>query len=417
MPKNILMPALSPTMEEGNLVKWLKREGEKIKDGEVIAEIETDKATMEVESTDDGVLAKILVPEGTEGVKVNTPIAVMTSEGESFDASKVESPGPQSPSQPQTAPEDKPAQTPVETPKQQCTSKCTDVARIFATPLAKRIAGQNGINLSEVSGTGPRGRITKCDVESALGSKSNAPRICLSSIPASRDMDGLPEYDLIKLNGMRKTIAKRLVESKHNSPHFYVTIDCEIDELMKARKRINESEGIKLTLNDFIIKAVAKTLINVPKANASWFDDGIHMFKTADVAVAVAIEDGLITPVVKSAEHKGLLQISTEMKDLAARARDGKLKPEEFKGGTFTISNMGMYGISSFMAIINPPHGCIMAVGAGIKKPVVKNEAVAIATVMSCTLSVDHRVVDGAIAAEFLAEFKKNIENPSRMLL
>lgn len=414
MPKNILMPALSPTMEEGNLVKWLKREGEKIKDGEVIAEIETDKATMEVESTDDGVLAKILVPEGTEGVKVNTPIAVMTSEGESFDASKVQGPAPQA----QPAPEsNKPAPAPVEAPKQQCTSKCTD-ARIFATPLAKRIAGQNGINLSEVSGTGPRGRITKCDVESALSGKSSRSTVCLSSTPdVSRDMDGLPEYDLIKLNGMRKTIAKRLVESKHNSPHFYVTIDCEIDELMKARKRINEAEGIKLTLNDFIIKAVAKTLINVPKANASWFDDGIHMFKTADVAVAVAIEDGLITPVVKSAEHKGLLQISTEMKDLAARARDGKLKPEEFKGGTFTISNMGMYGISSFMAIINPPHGCIMAVGAGIKKPVVKNEAVAIATVMSCTLSVDHRVVDGAIAAEFLAEFKKNIENPSRMLL
>lgn len=414
MPKNILMPALSPTMEEGNLVKWLKREGEKIKDGEVIAEIETDKATMEVESTDDGVLAKILVPEGTEGVKVNTPIAVMTSEGESFDASKVQGPAPQA----QPAPEsNKPAPAPVEAPKQQCTSKCTD-ARIFATPLAKRIAGQNGINLSEVSGTGPRGRITKCDVESALSGKSSRSTVCLSSTPdVSRDMDGIPEYDLIKLNGMRKTIAKRLVESKHNSPHFYVTIDCEIDELMKARKRINEAEGIKLTLNDFIIKAVAKTLINVPKANASWFDDGIHMFKTADVAVAVAIEDGLITPVVKSAEHKGLLQISTEMKDLAARARDGKLKPEEFKGGTFTISNMGMYGISSFMAIINPPHGCIMAVGAGIKKPVVKNEAVAIATVMSCTLSVDHRVVDGAIAAEFLAEFKKNIENPSRMLL
>lgn len=416
MPKNILMPALSPTMEEGNLVKWLKLEGEKIKDGEVIAEIETDKATMEVESTDDGVLAKILIPEGTEGVKVNTPIAVMTSEGESFDASKAQSPAPQSPSQSQTAPEDKPAPAPVEAPKQQCTSKCTD-ARIFATPLAKRIAGQNGINLSEVSGTGPRGRITKCDVESALGSKSNAPRICLSSIPASRDMDGLPEYDLIKLNGMRKTIAKRLVESKHNSPHFYVTIDCEIDELMKARKRINEAEGIKLTLNDFIIKAVAKTLINVPKANASWFEDGIHMFKTADVSVAVAIEDGLITPIIKSAEHKGLLQISTEMKDLAGRARDGKLKPEEFKGGTFTISNMGMYGISSFMAIINPPHGCIMAVGAGIKKPVVKNDAVALATVMNCTLSVDHRVVDGAVAAAFMAEFKKNIENPSRMLL
>lgn len=416
MSKNILMPALSPTMEEGNLVKWLKLEGEKINDGEVIAEIETDKATMEVEATDDGTLAKILIPEGTEHVKVNTPIGVLIQEGETY--------SPQSDAkQPDTeAKSSSNCNTPKETPhkelpkEQPVSCNCNNNSRIFATPLAKRIAAQSGVKISDVQGSGPHGRIIKADIETFLThTPTKTPTHTKASI--QRDAFGLPSYDLIKVSNMRKTIAKRLVECKQTAPHFYASIDCEIDELTNARKSINASEGQKLTINDFIIKAVAQTLARVPKANAAWFEDGIHQFNTSDVSVAVAVDNGLITPVIKSAEHKGLSEISNEMKTLATKAKEGKLKPEEFQGGTFTISNLGMFGVSNFMAIINPPQGCILAVGAGIQKPIVKNGTITIATVMTCTLSVDHRVVDGAIAAEFLAEFKKNIENPTRMLL
>lgn len=416
MQKNILMPALSPTMEEGNLVKWLKKEGDKISDGEVIAEIETDKATMEVEASDDGVLAKILVPEGTEAVKVNTPIAVMVGEGESLSS---ETPAPSSAEAPKA-----------EGPKTECsktacpasgaslpeTSSGCSGDRILATPLAKRIAQQKGISLSDVKGSGPYNRIIKADIEAykpAGGQNFEGRHTTCHQYDAS----GRPEYDLIKLSSMRKTIAKRLVESKHTSPHFYVSVDCEIDDLLAARKKINESLGIKLTVNDFIIKAVAKALISVPKANSAWADDGVHQFSTADVAVAVAIEDGLITPIIHSAENKGLAQISAEIKELAARAKEGKLKPEEFTGGTFTISNMGMYGISTFSAIINPPHAGIIAIGGGVKKPVVHGDSIEIATIMTCTLSVDHRVIDGAVSAQFLAEFKRNIETPTMMLV
>lgn len=407
------MPALSPTMEEGNLVKWLKREGETVKDGEAIAEIETDKATMEVEANDDGVLAKILIQEGTDGVKVNTPIAVLAAPGESVDALVDTAPAAESL---------KAAPAPTETPTSSepcCQSERyshdTDV-RVFATPLARRVAAQNGVSLASIQGSGPRGRILKRDVESF--SSCSASTQTSRPVSCSRGADGFPDYDLIKPSNMRKTIAKRLVESKHNAPHFYVTADCEIDGLLASRKTLNDSlDSWKLTVNDFVIKALAMALTSVPKANAAYFEDGIHQFRTADISVAVAIDDGLITPVVRSAETKGLLQISRESKELAQKAREGKLRPEEFQGGTFTVSNMGMYGVSSFSAVINPPQGGILAVGAGTKKPIVRDDQIVIGTVMSCTLSVDHRVIDGALAATLLAEFRKNIENPVNMLL
>jgi pyruvate dehydrogenase E2 component (dihydrolipoamide acetyltransferase) len=408
MPIEILMPALSPTMTEGNLVKWHKSEGDSVKAGDVIAEIETDKATMEVEAVDEGHIGKILVPEGTEGVKVNQVIALLLEEGEDASALKdVKA---------DIAPEPKAASVaPVAEKKTELkvvSQSTSSDSRVFATPLARRIAEEQKLNLSSISGTGPRGRIIRADVEQAVAVQPTLkPSVALSGYE--------PEYDVINPSNMRKVIAKRLVEAKQTIPHFYVAVDCEIDALLKAREQINAraAGAYKLSVNDFIIKACGLALIRVPEANASWVDDQVYQYRSADVAVAVAIEGGLITPVVRQAEKKGLVEISKEMKDLAIRAREGKLKPQEFQGGTFSLSNMGMYGVKEFSAIINPPQGCILAVGAGEERPVVKNGLVTTAHMMTCTLSVDHRVVDGAVGAHFLKAFKDLIENPVMMIL
>jgi pyruvate dehydrogenase E2 component (dihydrolipoamide acetyltransferase) len=407
MPIEILMPALSPTMTEGNLVRWLKKEGDAVKAGDVLAEIETDKATMEVEAVDEGKVGKIIVPEGTENVKVNEVIALLLEEGEDASAlANVKTEKAPAPVEMVKTPEKKPdlkviaSETPVG-------------SRVFATPLARRIAEEKNLNLSSISGSGPRGRIVRADVEFAnIPSVVVAPSVSLSGYE--------PEYEVIAPSSMRKVIAKRLVEAKSTIPHFYVSIDCQIDALLKAREQINaRADGVyKLSVNDFIIKACGLTLKKIPEANASWINDQIYQYVSADVAVAVSIEGGLITPVVRHAEVKGVAEISKEMKDLAARAREGKLKPEEFQGGTFSLSNMGMYGVKDFSAIINPPQACILAIGAGERRPVVqKDGTLAAATVMTCTLSVDHRVVDGALGAHFLKAFKDLIENPVMMIL
>ena len=411
MPISILMPALSPTMTEGTLAKWLKQEGEEVKAGDVIAEIETDKAIMEVEAADEGVLGKILVADGTEGVAVNTPIAVLLEEDEDASAlaefeAAAETPAAAAAPAVEAAPAE-PAAPAAVAPK-------GDGQRIFASPLARRMAQQAGIDLGAVNGSGPHGRIVKADIEVFRTGRAPA-------APAARpaEMPGAPAFDLVPLTSMRKVIARRLTESKQQVPHFYVSIDCEIDALLDMRARLNgAADGTyKLSLNDFVIKTVAIALAKVPAANASWFNDGIRRYRQADISVAVALEDGLITPIIRDAGAKGLKTISDEMKELAERARDGKLMPEEYQGGTFSISNMGMYGVKDFAAVINPPQGCILAVGAGEPRPVVKDGALAIATVMSCTLSVDHRAVDGAVGAAFLAAFKKLIEDPLTMLL
>ena len=415
MPIEILMPALSPTMTEGNLVKWHKKEGETVKAGDVIAEIETDKATMEVEAVDEGSLGKIIVPEGTEGVKVNQVIALLLEEGEK--ASALETVKAEALPKPEKK-EDSPLPSP-ETktelkviPPQTVTPQSS---RMFATPLARRIAEKESLNLESITGSGPRGRIIKADVEQALTqggmSRSSPPSALLSGYE--------PAYKVIPTSNIRKIIAKRLVEAKQTIPHFYLTVECEIDALLKAREQINKrAEGAyKLSVNDFVIKACGVALTRVPSANASWIEDQIYQYTSADVSVAVAIEGGLITPVIRQAETKGLLEISHEMKALALRAREGKLKPEEFQGGTFSLSNLGMYGVKDFSAIINPPQGCILAVGMGDERPIVKKGVLTVATLMTCTLSVDHRVVDGAVGAQFLKVFKELIENPVMMIL
>jgi pyruvate dehydrogenase E2 component (dihydrolipoamide acetyltransferase) len=413
MPIEILMPALSPTMTEGNLVKWHKREGDAVKAGDVIAEIETDKATMEVEAVDEGHMGKILVPEGTEQVKVNQIIALLLEEGE--DASvlqhtKTEAAPVKQPETVEKTLEKKPELKVI--PQAIASSE----SRVFATPLARRIAEGAQVNLTSLVGSGPRGRIIKADVEQALAQGTTSRP---TPLPSSLLSGYEPSYDLITPSNMRKVIAKRLVEAKQTIPHFYVAVDCEIDALLKARQEINlHSDGAyKLSVNDFIIKACALALKRVPEANASWINEQIYQYHTADVAVAVAIEGGLITPVIRQAETKGLIDISTEMKDLAARAKQGKLKPAEFQGGTFSLSNMGMYGVKEFSAIINPPQGCILAIGAGEERPVVKGGLLTTATIMTCTLSVDHRVVDGAVGARYLKVFKGLIENPVTMIL
>ncbi len=427
MPTNILMPALSPTMTEGTLARWLKKEGDKVKSGDVIAEIETDKATMEVEAADEGVLAKIMVAAGTSGVKVNAPIAILLEEGE--DASALnKTPAPANASAPvaplpvaaATAP--KPVAVPAAAPAAQSGE------RIFATPLAKRIAAERGINLASLQGTGPHGRITREDV---LAGKSNGHGVQLPATTAQGTALAHPPatgaiadmltklgqtFTAIPNNNVKKVTAKRLLESKQTIPHFYLTIDCRIDHLLGMRKRINET-GIKVSVNDFVIRAVALALKEIPAANAAWTDEAVLRFNEVDVSVAVATPNGLITPIIKGADKKGLSSISDEMKTLAEKARTGKLKPEEFMGGGFTISNLGMFGIKDFAAIINPPQSCILAVGAGEQRPVVTNGAIEIATIMSCTLSVDHRSVDGSVGAEFLQAFKKRIEDPALMLL
>jgi pyruvate dehydrogenase E2 component (dihydrolipoamide acetyltransferase) len=419
MPIQILMPALSPTMTEGNLATWKKKEGDMVKPGEVIAEIETDKATMEVEAVDEGKLAKILVPAGTQGVKVNQLIAVLLSDGEkelpaNFTANQNPSPKPQA-AAPASAPAASAAKAPASAPSM---PSSTHGPRIFASPLAKRLAEQAGIDLKRVTGSGPNGRIVKSDVEKA---KTAGPQTGGASAPQSMDAIayanslGQP-YELLPNSMVRKVIAKRLTESKQTVPHFYLTVDCKIDRLMDLRKQLNETiEGAKISVNDFVMKAVAIALKQVPAANASWADAGILLYKNVDISMAVATPNGLITPIVKNADVKSIQQLSMEAKALAGKARDNKLKPEEFQGGGFTVSNLGMYGIKEFAAIINPPQGCILAVGAGEQRPVVIDGGLAVATVMTCTLSVDHRVVDGAVGAEFMQAFKKLIEEPIRL--
>ena len=422
---NILMPALSPTMTEGTLVKWLVKEGDQVGPGDLLAEIETDKATMEVESIDEGKVGKLLVAEGTEGVPVNTPIAVLLEEGE--DAGAIAA----APAPPAPKPAAAPAVAPAPAPDAPAAPAAGE--RHFASPLAKRMARQAGLDLAALTGSGPHGRVVKRDIEAALAGGVPAPAVASAAAPAPvaapgvvpsgpsaarlADLLGMA-YELQPLSAMRKTIARRLTEAKQTVPHFYLTVDCEIDELLKVRKELNgRFEDTKVSVNDFVIRAAALALKQVPGANASFDATGILLYEHADVSVAVATPGGLITPIVKAAETKGLATISAEMKDLAGRARAGKLKPEEYQGGTFTVSNLGMFGVREFAAIINPPQGCILAVGAGQPRPVVKDGALAVATVMSCTLAVDHRVVDGALGAQFLAAFKKLIEYPPAMLL
>ncbi|OSQ38079.1 pyruvate dehydrogenase complex dihydrolipoamide acetyltransferase [Thalassospira mesophila] len=439
MPVKILMPALSPTMTEGTLAKWLVKEGDTVESGDVLAEIETDKATMEVEAVEEGKIGKILVEAGTEGVAVNAVIALLLEEDE--DASALEGADTSGPNvggdaKSSTPKEDEKTESKDVAPATSsapATSKDGD--RVKASPLARRIASQEGVELSGVDGSGPRGRIVKRDIEAALtnkpAAKADAPAATKADAtiaPAAKapaasgwnpDLTGLPEYEEIPNTSMRKIIARRLTESKQQVPHFYLTIDCQIDNLLSVRKQLNEkaAEGVKVSVNDMVIRASSIALKRVPAANAIWTDAAILQCKQQDISVAVAIDGGLITPVIRNAGGKGLAEISTEMKALAAKARDGKLQPQEFQGGTFSVSNLGMFGIKDFAAIINPPQGCILAVGAGEQRPVVKDGALAIATVMSCTLSVDHRVVDGAIGAQFMAEFKKLIEDPISMLL
>ena len=414
MPIKILMPALSPTMTEGNLAKWHVKEGDAVNSGDVIAEIETDKATMEVEAVDEGTVGRLLVPEGQEGVAVNALIALLLEDGE--DASALDSVAADAPAPAAPAAAPAPAApAPVAAP--------ANGTRVFASPLARRMATQAGLDLASVTGSGPHGRIVKSDVEGALSGATPAAAPAAQR-PAAAPISGAampfePTFDLEPLSSMRKTIAQRLTEAKQTIPHFYLTVDCELDGLLDLRKRLNEKAdgAYKLSVNDLIIKASGVALRKVPAANASYTDDGIKLYHSADVAVAVAIDGGLITPVIRDAGNKGLEAISTEMKDLAGRAKEGKLAPEEYQGGTFSISNLGMFGIKQFDAVINPPQGAILAVGAGEQRPVVKDGALAVATVMSCTLSCDHRVVDGAVGAEFLKVFKAMIEEPFAMLL
>jgi pyruvate dehydrogenase E2 component (dihydrolipoamide acetyltransferase) len=441
MPIEILMPALSPTMTEGNLTKWLKKEGDEVRSGDVLAEIETDKATMEFEAVDDGRLGKILVPEGAEGIKVNQPIAVLLGEGE--DASALEG-LPQRLPQPAPAPVRQPERTtptraePAPTVRPEVAKERGANGRIFVSPLARRMAQQAGLDLGSITGSGPQGRIVKADIEAALSAVRGRPvtaparpsgqpeaptPVAPAPLPAlSKErvlaLAGNPPFTERPLTAMRRVIARRLTEAKQTIPHFYLTVDCEIDELLRIRAELNaKSEAYRISVNDFVIRATALALRQVPAANASWSDEAILVWDSVDIAVAVALEDGLITPIVKNADRKGLATIASETKDLAERARAGKLKLEEFQGGTFSISNLGMFGVRDFAAVINPPHGGILAVGAGEQRPVVKNGALAIATVMSCTLACDHRVVDGAVGAQFLAALKKFVEDPLTMLL
>ena len=436
MATTILMPALSPTMTEGKLAQWLKAEGEAVSAGDVIAEIETDKATMEVEAVDEGVLGKIVVAAGTDGVAVNSVIAVLLEDGEDLSdvdiaglaaAAAPSSPAPSSPAPAPAAPAPAAAPPvaapPVPVVAAQAAPPAAAVAasgtRIFASPLARRIAADAGLDLGHVSGSGPRGRIVKRDVEAAIASGVSAAAPAAPAAPvAVGAMPGMPDYIAIPNSMMRKTIARRLSESKQQAPHFYLTVDCRLDELLELRKKLNNNAtDFKLSVNDLIIRAAALALKQVPAANASWFEDEIRQWQAVDISVAVAIDGGLITPIIRGAEGKGLKQISAEMKDLAGRARDGKLLPEEYQGGTFSISNLGMFGIKEFAAVINAPQGAILAVGAGEQRPVVNDGELAVATVMSCTLSSDHRVVDGAVGAEFMQAFKLLIEDPLKMLL
>jgi pyruvate dehydrogenase E2 component (dihydrolipoamide acetyltransferase) len=443
MPINILMPALSPTMEKGNLAKWLKKEGDKVKSGDVIAEIETDKATMEVEAVDEGTLAKIVVPEGTQDVAVNDVIAVLAGDGEDVKsagaAAAVGAPKPAAaapaPTAPAAAPEAKTPAPVAAAPAPAAAKQGNGHARTFSSPLARRLAKDAGIELSRINGSGPHGRIIARDVEEARAGKGlKAPAAAPSSAPSiapsmsDQQVRALFEdgsYEVIPHDGMRRTIAQRLTASVQTIPHFYLTMDCNIGKLLEAREQINASApkdkdgkpAYKLSVNDFVIKALAVALQRIPSANVSWTEGGMLRHKHSDVGVAVAMPGGLITPIIRKAEEKPLSVISNQMKDFAARARARKLKPEEYQGGTTAVSNLGMYGINHFTAVINPPHATILAVGTGEERAIVKNGKIEAAQMMSVTLSCDHRAVDGALGAELLGAFKLLIENPVMMMV
>ena len=475
MPIQILMPALSPTMSEGNLTKWLKREGDEVRAGEVIAEIETDKATMELEAADDGKLGRILVADGTEGVKVNRVIALLLEDGETVadlaealkgieapeaKASEAEAPAPaaKAPAKEAKAPVKPAAGKPAAAPAQPAAAQAAPAVsapaaqtarqaaravgrprpalsvvppapalapaaapagRVPASPLARRMARDAGVDLTLIAGTGPRGRIVKADVEAALAGGGVSAVPGGGGILAGAGATFAPAAPtVVPHTAMRKVIARRMAESMNTAPHFYVTVDCDIDELLKIRKELKQmGEDYTVSVNDFLIRAAALALLKVPEANTAWSDEGVIQYDAADVAVAVAFDGGLITPIVRAADKKGVAVISREMKDLAARARGNELAPEEYQGGTFTLSNLGMFGVREFTAIINPPQACILAVGAGEQRPVVIDGDLAIATMMSATLSCDHRVVDGVIGARFMAAFKTLIEHPVRLVL
>jgi pyruvate dehydrogenase E2 component (dihydrolipoamide acetyltransferase) len=428
---DILMPALSPTMTEGKLAKWLKKEGDTVKAGDVIAEIETDKATMEVEAVDEGVLSKIVVAEGTEGVAVNSVIAVLGGGGEA--AAPAPKPAPAPTAAPKTAPAAPAPGSAQGFNPQPDPPKANGGDRVFASPLARRMAAQAGIDLAALTGSGPGGRIVKADIDAArAGGAKAAPAAAAAPVaaaaapapkPAAAPVAISAAHKVVPHSTMRKVIARRLSESKATVPHFYATRDVELDALLKLRADLNARSpkdgagAFKLSVNDLVIKATALALRRMPTVNASWSDEGMVLYDDVDISVAVSIPDGLITPIVRKADIKGLAAISAEMKDLAARAKAGKLKPEEFQGGSFSISNMGMLGVKDFAAIINPPQAAILAVSAGEQRPVVKDGALAIATVMTVTISVDHRVIDGALAAEWLGVFKGIVEDPLQMML
>ena len=452
MPTEILMPALSPTMEEGKLAKWLVKEGQKVRSGDIIAEIETDKATMEVEAVDEGTVGSLLIAEGTDKVKVNTPIAVLLGDGESAGDAKSAAPAPKpaatpapapapaaATAKPQAAATSAPAPAPAPAAKTASNGHAPG-ERIFASPLARRLAKEAGLDLARVAGTGPHGRIVRRDIEAAAkgGAAKAAPAQSTALAPATAAAPAMAapmadskilalyeqgSFDVVPHDGMRRVIAERLTQSKQTIPHFYLSLDCRLDSLLAARERINAAapkEGpraYKLSVNDFVIKALALALQHVPAANATWTAEGMLRHRHSDVGVAVAVEGGLFTPIIRHAELKTLGEISNEMKDLAGRARKRRLAPHEYQGGTTSISNLGMYGIKSFDAVINPPHATILAVGAGEKRAVVVGDRIEAATIMSCTLSCDHRVVDGAIGAELLNAFKGLIEDPVRMLV
>ncbi len=427
MATNILMPALSPTMTEGTLSRWLKKEGEDVRAGDVIAEIETDKATMEVEAVDEGVLGKILVADGTEGVKVNEPIAILVDQGEAVPAAAPAATPAAAPT-PASAPAAKaePPRPAAQKAPQNGNGHDAGGERIFVSPLARRMAKQAGLELAALKGSGPNGRIVKADIEAELrkGAPPAPPPAAATVPPIARPSAPIAApHTLVPHSSIRKVIARRLTEAKSSIPHFYVSMDVEIDALIRLMNDLNAKspkegpDAYLITINDLVIKAAAVTLRRVPTVNAAWTDEGMALFDDVDISVAVAIPDGLITPIIRRADQKGLATISREMKDLAGRARGGKLKPEEFQGGGFSISNMGMFGVTEFAAIINPPQSAILAVAAGQKRPVVKNDSLAIATVMTVTLSVDHRVVDGALGARWLREFKRIVEDPLSLLL
>lgn len=423
MPVTILMPALSPTMEEGTLAKWLVKEGDEVHAGDLIAEIETDKATMEFEAVDEGIVGKLLVSEGTEGVAVNQPIAVILLDGEEEGAvdDTIAAPVKSETSANNAATHEPEPAVVMAAPKSGPAQPRSAGARVFASPLARRIAVDKGIDLASLKGSGPRGRIVKADLDAAPRSASRGSTI---TSPAgtinARAFYEAGSYDEVPLDKMRKTIARRLTQSKQEIPHYYLTIDCVLDELLKVRKHLNEAgeaSGIKLSVNDFIVRAAALALQKVPDANVSFADDALLKHHHSDVGIAVAMNGGLITPIIRRAEEKGLAEISAEAKELATRARDKKLSPKEYEGGSFSVSNLGMYGVKNFTAVINPPQAAIMAVGAGEPRAIIVEGEVKAATVMTVTLSCDHRAIDGALGATLLAAFKSFIEYPPAMLL